>query len=49
MTVNVRKYAIDWIKKDEKELYSLLSVFDETEIFSEQFIKDILKVRNLQN
>lgn len=46
-SVNVRKYSIDWIRHDEKELFSLLSVFDETEIFNEQFIMDILKVHRL--
>jgi len=38
----VRKYRIDWLRNDEKELYKLVSESDDTELFGDVFICDLL-------
>lgn len=40
--VMVRKYRIDWLRNDEKELYKLVSESDDTELFGDVFICDLL-------
>jgi hypothetical protein len=33
---------IDWLRKDEKELYKLVAESDDTELFGDVFIGDLL-------
>ena len=40
--VRVRKYKIDWLRKDEKELYKLVAESDDIELFGDVFIGDLL-------
>lgn len=43
----VRKYQVDWLKNDEKQIYKLLADLDDTELFEDQFIEDLLLNHNL--
>jgi hypothetical protein len=40
--VRVRKYKIDWLSQDEKELYKLVAESDDTDLFGDVFICDLL-------
>ena len=47
LPLTVRNYQIDWLKGDEKEIYKLLADYDETELFEDQFIENLLLNHNL--